>query len=250
MQAVLIGGICNIIISIAAFRICIRTTSLMPIAYTWSGAWRQLQDGWHIFLSVGAIALYTQINVIMLGAVAGPVQAGLLFSAEKLKRASKTLSGPLTSAIYPRVNSLLMEDPDRAVRLMKRLLVVQGAMSFGIFVVLLASAHFLIVIFFGPDFEDAVPAMRWLSGTIFLSGLGSVLGAQVMLPFGMKRAYMRILVVSGLFNVVAIVPFSYFFGATGASISILLTEVIVTGAMGFVVWRAGILHKNEAARDL
>ena len=42
-----------------------------------------------------------------------------------------------------------------------------------------------------------------------------------MLPFGMKRAYMRIFVVSGLFNVVAIVPFSYFFGATGASISIL-----------------------------
>jgi O-antigen/teichoic acid export membrane protein len=73
---------------------------------------------------------------------------------------------------------------------------------------------------------------------------------SVMLPFGMKRAYMRIFVVSGLFNVVAIVPFSYFFGATGASISILLTEVIVTGAMGFVVWRAGILHKNEAARDL
>jgi hypothetical protein len=65
-------------------------------------------------------------------------------------------------------------------------------MSFGIFVVLLASAHFLIVIFFGPNFEDAVPAMRWQSGTIFPSGLGSVLGAQVMLPFGMKRAYMRI----------------------------------------------------------
>jgi O-antigen/teichoic acid export membrane protein len=76
-----------------------------------SGAWRQLQDGRHIFLSVGAIALYTQINVIMLGAVAGPVQAGLLLSAEKLKRASKTLSRPLTSAIYPRVNSFLMEDP-------------------------------------------------------------------------------------------------------------------------------------------
>jgi hypothetical protein len=41
--------------------------------------------------------------------------------------------------------------------MMKRLLVVQGAMSCGIFVVLLASAHFLIRIFFGPDFEDAVP---------------------------------------------------------------------------------------------
>jgi O-antigen/teichoic acid export membrane protein len=51
----------------------------------------------------------------------------------------------------------------------------------------------------------------------------------------MQRSFMHILVGSGLFNVVAIGPFAYFLGATGASISVFLTEFIVTASMGFVV---------------
>jgi O-antigen/teichoic acid export membrane protein len=69
--------------------------------------------------------------------------------------------------------------------------------------------------------------------------------------FGMQRSFMHILVGSGLVNVVAIGPFAYFLGATGASISVFLTEFIVTASMGFVVWRAGIFSKKKAAwRDL
>jgi O-antigen/teichoic acid export membrane protein len=57
--------------------------------------------------------------------------------------------------------------------------------------------------------------VRILSGTVFLSGLTNVLGTQIMLAFGMQRAFMRILVGSGLFNLVAVGPFAHFLGATG-----------------------------------
>jgi PST family polysaccharide transporter len=195
--------------------------------------------------------LYGQINVIVLGAVAGPVQAGLLFAAQKLQRTSKSVIGPLAGALYPRINSLLVDDPERAVQFMKRLLIAQGAMSFAIFVVLFVGAPYLTVIFFGADFAAATSAVRILSGTVFLGGLNGVLGTQIMLAFGMQRSFMHILVGSGLFNVVAIGPFAYFLGATGASISVFLTEFIVTASMGFVVWRAGIFSKKKAAwRDL
>lgn len=85
---------------------------------------------------------------------------------------------------------------------------------------------------------------------MFLVGLSNLLGIQIMLPFGMQQAFMRILIGSGFFNVVAIGPFSYLYGATGASISILLTEVIVTAAMGFVVWRSKIFNKKAMQFDL
>jgi Polysaccharide biosynthesis C-terminal domain len=71
-----------------------------------------------------------------------------------------------------------------------------------------------------------------------------------VLPFGMQRSYMYILVGSGLFNLVAIVPFPYFFGATGASISIHLSEFIVTATMGFLFWRAGTLRKKAARSSI
>ena len=56
----------------------------------------------------------------------------------------------------------------------------------------------------------------------------------------MQHVFMRILVGSGLFNLAAIVPLSYYYGATGASASILITEAIVTALTGSAVWRAGI----------
>src|SRR5262249_18385106 len=70
----------------AAIPLCLalRTRPLMPVSFTLSGAWRQLCDGWHIFLSSAAVMLYTQLNVIVVGALAGSVQAGLLFGAQKL----------------------------------------------------------------------------------------------------------------------------------------------------------------------
>jgi hypothetical protein len=96
----------------------------------------------------------------------------------------------------------------------------------------------LISLFLGPEYEGAVPALRWLSWTLFLVGLSNVLGVQIMLPFGMQHIFTRIIAGSGLFNLAAIMPLAYYFGATGASVSIVLTEAIVTALMGFAVWRA------------
>jgi O-antigen/teichoic acid export membrane protein len=246
MLAMLIAGVGGVITGVISLFVADRATPLLPIAWTWSGAFRQLRDGWHIFLSIAATMLYSQINVIVLGAVAGPAQAGLLFAAQKLQRTSKSVIGPLSSAIYPRINSLLVENPDRAVQMMKRLLVVQGAMSFGLSAVLFVGAPYMTALFFGQDFAAATASVRILSGTVFLSGLNNVLGTQIMLAFGMQRSFMYILVFSGLFNLVAVGPFAHFMGATGASISVFLTEFIVTAAMGYVVWRAGVLGKKAA----
>ncbi len=77
-----------------------------------------------------------------------------------------------------------------------------------------------------------------------LVGLSNALGAQIMLPFGMQRSFMRIIVGAGLLNVAAIVPCSYHFGATGASISIVSTEFIITAAMSLVIWRADIFAER------
>ncbi|HUI19520.1 MAG TPA: flippase [Methylocella sp.] len=248
--AVAIGGVGGLISGVISLYYANRAIPLFPIGWTWSGAIRQLRGGWHIFLSIAASLLYSQINVVVLGAVAGPAQAGLLFGAQKLQRTSKSLIGPLGSALYPRVNNLLVENPDHAIRLMKRLLFVQGAMSFAIFIFLFATAPYLTVIFFGADFAAATPAVRILSATVFMSGLNGVLGTQVMLAFGMQRSFMHILVASGLFNLFAIGPFAHFLGATGASISVLLTEIIITAAMGIVVWRAGIFSKKAGGLNL
>jgi O-antigen/teichoic acid export membrane protein len=70
-----------------------------------------------------------------------------------------------------------------------------------------------------------------------------------MLAFGMQRSFMHILIGSGLFNVVAIGPFAYFLGATGASISVFLTEFILKTAVG-VGWSADCLARPAVVGQL
>jgi polysaccharide transporter, PST family len=241
MLVVAITGIGSIVAVSINFYNAVLLKPLLPFTWTFSGAFRQLSSGWHIFISMGATTLYTQLNVILLGIAAGPVQAGLLYGAERLQRAGKSLVGPLSGAMYPRINKLLSEDRPHAIRLVKRLLIFQGSITFALSLVTFTIAPYLILLLLGPGYEGAVPALRWLSMTLFPVGLSIVLGIQIMLPFGMQQSFMWITAGSGLFNLTAIVPLSYFYGATGASISILLTEVMVTSLMGFVVWRAGVL---------
>jgi O-antigen/teichoic acid export membrane protein len=241
MRVVAITGIGSIVGASINLYNAVLLSPLLPVAGTFSGAFRQLSSGWHIFVSTGATTLYTQLNVVLLGIAAGPVQAGLLYGAERLQRGGKSLVGPLSGAIYPHVNKLLSEDQAQAIQLVKRALIFQGGVTFAFSLAVFATAPYLISLFLGTGFEDAVPALRWLSLTLALVGLSNVLGIQIMLPFGMQQSFVRILVGAGLFNLAAIVPLSYYYGATGASISILLTEMIVTTLMGIAVRRAGIL---------
>jgi O-antigen/teichoic acid export membrane protein len=245
MRVVAIAGIGSIVsVSINIYN-ALQLRPLLPITFTFSGAFRQLANGWHIFMSAGATTLYTQLNVILVGVAAGPAQAGLLYGAERLQRAGKSLVGPLSAAIFPRVNKLLMEDQAHAIRLVKRLLIFQGGLTLAFSLATFVVAPYLIPLFLGADYDSAVPALRWLSWTLFLVGLSNVLGVQILLPFGMQRTFTRIIAGSGLFNLAAIMPLAYYFGATGASVSILLTEGLVTVLMGLAVWRAGILSGKE-----
>ncbi len=241
MCVVAITGIGSIVSVAINFYNAIQLRPLLPVTWTFSGALRQLANGWHIFLSAGATTLYTEPNFILAGVAAGPAQVGLLYGAERLQRAGKSLAGPMSAAIFPRVNKLLVEDQAHAILLVKRLLVFQGGLTFVFSLATFLIAPYLISLFLGAEYEGAVPALRWLSWTLFLVGLSNVLGVQILLPFGRQQTFTRIIAGSGLFNLIAIMPLAYYFGATGASVSIMLTEGIVTILMGLSVWHAGIL---------
>jgi hypothetical protein len=61
-----------------------------------------------------------------------------------------------------------------------------------------------------------------------------------MLNFGMKPQYSRIIVASAFFSNIILVPLCYWFRAPGAAASALVTETVVTLAMGIMLYGRGI----------
>ena len=70
-----------------------------------------------------------------------------------------------------------------------------------------------------------------------------------MIPFGLDVQFSRILILAGVFNIILAVPLIHIFGAAGAGMSVLATEVSVTFAMFVLLERQGIHVFNSREVD-
>lgn len=217
----------------------IRRPSTTP-STLWHAAWTQIRETWPLFLSALSSNLYTSTNTVMLGMLRGPVDTGLFSSADRLRSAAQATIAPISHAVYPRASRLMADDPDSAMALARRLLLLQGAFTFCIAAVLMVGAPTIIHMLAGPKFEQSVPVLRLLAPIPFLVGLANVFGIQLMLPLGMHRMFSRITTAAALLDLLIVVPLSWYFGAPGTAAAALVTEGFVVVTMGVVLIRADV----------
>jgi len=190
-----------------------------------------LKDGWHLFVSSAAVSLYTNTNLVLVGLLAGNVQAGYFSAADKLIRAMATLIVPFSQAIFPHISSLATRSREAALALVSRTLRHVAAVSLFSSIAVLVLAQPIAKLLFGPAASGSIPVIRWIALLPFLLAVSNILGIQTMLTFGLDRQFSRILLGSGLLNLVLGIPLIHFFGAQGAGASVLTTEVVVTITM-------------------
>jgi O-antigen/teichoic acid export membrane protein len=73
--------------------------------------------------------------------------------------------------------------------------------------------------------------------------ISNILGIQTMLVFNMKKTFSRIVLFSGVLNLMLIVPLVSTVGAEGAALSVLVTEVVVTSLMAVALMKNGVLKQ-------
>jgi O-antigen/teichoic acid export membrane protein len=235
--AALINSISTVVAGIVAHALIVRARMIslwMPSADEVMEAFR---EGWHVFVSTAAVSLYTTTNSVLLGFLAGNVAVGYFGAADKIRNAAQALIGPLSNALYPRVNALFAEDAAKAYALVRKALYSMSAIMLAISAMLWACAPWIVRIAMGPQYAPAVAVLRWMAFVPLLVSLNNVLGLQMMLPLGMKKKFSEILLGSGVFNVALLVPLAIRLGAQGAAMSVLATEVLVTGCMALYLIR-------------
>lgn len=243
-MAALIQGLALLASSVASLVLAARIAPLFPIRFSISGALSQIRQGGTLFISTGAVSLYTYANVVMVGFLGGSGQAGLFDGADRLRRAGQSLTAPISAAMYPRINGMLVHSRHKVAGTMLRLFLVQGALSLVLSAGLFFTAPFATILFLGKGYAAAIPVEQCLSLNIFLIGVSNVLGVNVMLPLGMARAYTCILLGSGILNILLLLWLVALHGALGAAESVTITETCVAVSMGIWLWlkrRHGLL---------
>ena len=227
---VLIAGVLGFVIALRE----IRGRFVLPSI---ESLWVTLCDGWHLFVSMAAISLYTNTNLVLVGLLAGNVQAGYFSAAEKLVRAMCGVISPVTQVFFPRVNSLLNESKEMALRFLFKSLRITSLVTLVFSLLILFLAEPIVHLLFGGSGSGSIAIVRWIAFLPFIIAVSNVFAAQAMIPFGMDRLLSRILLFAGIMNILIAVVFIKAFAAVGAGISVLVTESFVTITTGFVFYR-------------
>jgi PST family polysaccharide transporter len=199
------------------------------------GIARTFAEGWHLFISMASISLYTTTNTVILGFVCGSAAVGHYSAAEKMIQAAQGLLIPVNQSAYPRVSRLMQESREAAFALVRKVLRIQGLIALSLSLVLFAIAPLIIRILYGAAFEETINVLRWLAWVPFIVGLSNVFGVHVMTAMGMNKTVSRILISAGAVNLVILFACVRSFGATGAAASVVASELMVTVAMLVII---------------
>lgn len=187
--------------------------------------------GWTIFLSRSAVSLYTLANTFILGLFVSSVGVAYYGGAERIVLIVVGLMSPFTQAVYPRMIHLAANNREKASAAIWKGLILFGIVGLVTCGVLIAAAPWVVRIVLGRSYLPAIGVLRVASLVIPSVAVSNILGMQWMLPFGMDRAFNRIVVCAGVLNVVLAVVLSPRFGPIGTAWSVVASQGFVSTSM-------------------
>lgn len=196
----------------------------------------QLYDGWHVFISGVAINIYTVSTTFILGIFANNTVVGYFAAADKLVGVAKGLCGPILQAIYPLTSRKIHQNKEAGIVFIKKVALIIGSVMLAVSLLLFLFAEPVVYWLLGEQYRESVLLIKIMSFLPFLTTISAILGVQIMLNLGYKRAFSYILFVSACISVglgLIVVPI---YGALGSASTLLVVEIFVTITMFVFLW--------------
>ena len=189
------------------------------------------REGAGLFFSRISISLYTSLIPIAIGTWAGHAQLAYFNLADRLRMVVTSIIAPVLQALFPRMSLLYQSDPSSANRLAVKVAMGVCAVTLGAGALMWLLAGYIMQVFGGAGFQEAVPVLRWLAFVPCVVALSNLLGVQVMLPQGMNKPFSTILTMASVLSLLLMHPLIHSWQALGAAQLIFIVEVVVTVSM-------------------
>ena len=180
------------------------------------------------FATTCAIVIYTQLNTVILGLLKTNADVGLYDSAMKIKNILVSVVTALGAVLLPRasyyVKQGLFEDFAKITEKAIHFVCILALPLIAYFILFATNGiHFLS----GKQFDGAILPMQIVLPTIFLIGLTTVIGIQVLVPLGKEKEVFYSVSFGGVVDLAACLFLIPGYAVVGAAISNLLAELTV-----------------------
>lgn len=243
-----INAVAPVVAGLVSIALLAHSKEVVWVRPRWSGAVSELRESWHVFISVLATNVYTTSNAVILGFLANNSAVAFFALADKLKQGCSQVMSPLSSAVFPRVNMLRQKDEQQAFAMLRKLFGIQVTLGAVLSLVLFFGAPIIYRLMTGHVDEEGVLTLKWMAFVPLFVSVSNILGVHLMVSFGHHRAFSRILIACGVFNVVLVAMVSGMHGAPGATAVTLFIEGLVVVLMTVSLKQAGLMSLVLAGR--
>lgn len=215
---------------------------------TWSKMLRHLKPNLMLFIPVIATSLYTLLDKVMLGSMAGMEQTGFYDYAEKISKMPMAIITALGAVVLPKMTEVIAAGRMQEARSLVRetmwfMQACAMALAFGI----TAVAPEFVPVFFGPGYAECIPLMGVLSIVIPLICATNVIGVQYLVPSHRDRGFTASVLAGAAINVLINIFAIPAAGAMGAACATVAAEVTVLFVQAWLV--RGELPLYKELRD-
>ncbi|EJD6393825.1 flippase [Proteus mirabilis] len=236
--AIMIQSIVSMIASFIAFTKAFLGKYIHFVKPSLSMLIKQLRSGWSIFLSTLFVSMYTTSIPLILGYTSGAESAGIYNAADKLKYALQGIIGPVSQAIYPKTNRLMLSSIKQALRF-----VIIIAIPLVLFItigslIVYIYAEQIISIAFGEQNLLSTNVLRIIIWIPPIVAIANILGVQIILPLGKNKYFGLIYVSMGVIGLPLIYIASSLYSYIGVSIASLIIELLITFSFFIIVTKS------------
>ena len=145
-----------------------------------STARRLIKDGWPMILSGLAVVIYTRVDQVMLGVLAGHGAVGLYSAATKISEAWNFIPIIVVSSLYPKIVASRQGDNSIFHRNIQNLYNLMVVLSYAVALFFILFSGVLVSLIYGPQYTDTAHILPILMGTSLFSSLGMARGSFLM----------------------------------------------------------------------
>ncbi len=189
-----------------------------------------------IFSSTLAVTAYVLLDNVLLGFLQGVIAVGIYSTAVRIVRIPYAFIYSINAVMVPQVSRAYHEGRLEQVQsCLNKSFAFICTIGFPITFGLIISAPFVVQSFAGNEFSASILTLQIIAPIIIFVGLSSILSTQLLIPIG-KEKYMLFIVIIGMcFSILLNFCLIPFFSYTGAAITTICTEILVTALSFYYV---------------
>ncbi|UOK43162.1 MULTISPECIES: flippase [Flavobacterium] len=202
-----------------------------------------LRMGKYMFLSEVKLFFISYFNIFILGILSGNTAVAYFVGAEKILRAVSNIFVPVQNSLFPVLAIKLNTNIGEGIALIKKIVLASFIIISILSVLLLLSSEYIVDIILGSKMKNSVIVFKILAFIPLLSFFDSFFGKQVLLNLRKEKEFFRVVLFAALINIPLIYILSLKYSYIGASISQMISQVILLVGMGYYSYQA-LKNKN------